>query len=93
MSCLLPTKFADTNSHTNEKEKSNLQNGLILSLYAELNPSQVNSLLNDRILAMSKTESIYRLQIYTQVMISVCEKVGNIVSKGENAGDQHFLFP
>ena len=57
--------------------------------------SCVNSLPNDKILALSKLKAFANDKFnVTKMMISVSYWVENIVGKGENAGNQHFLlFP
>ena len=52
-----------------------------------------NSLPNDKSLDMTKLKAFADNKInLAQMMISVFDRVGNIVGKGENAGYQHFLF-
>ena len=51
-----------------------------------------NSLPNDKILDMTKLKAFADDRINeAQMMISVFDGVENIVGKGENAGNQHFL--
>ena len=64
----------------------------------------VNSLPNDKILAIylkciKMQGNGSELKAFTDkkfnianMMISLCARVENIVGKGENAGDQHFLL-
>ena len=54
-----------------------------------------NSLPNDKILDVTKLKAFADDKInVAQKMISVFDRVENIVEKGENAGYQHFLlFP
>ena len=53
----------------------------------------MNSLLNDRILDVTKLKALADYKINeAQMMISVFNRVENIVEKGENAGYQHFLL-
>ena len=55
----------------------------------------INSLPNDKILDMTKLKAFADDKIIVaQIMISVFDRVENIVGKGENAGYQHFSpFP
>ena len=55
----------------------------------------VKSLPNDKILDVTRLRAFADDKIdLAQMMISVFDKVENIVGKGENAGYQHFLlFP
>ena len=55
----------------------------------------VNSLQNDKILDVTKLKAFADDKInVAQMMISVFDRVENIVEKRENAGYQHFLlFP
>ena len=55
----------------------------------------INSLPNNKILDVTKLKAFADNKInVAQVMISVFDRVENIVGKGENAGYQHFLlFP
>ena len=55
----------------------------------------VNSLPNDKILDFSKLKACADDKINVAcLIISVFDRVENIVGKGENAGNQHFLlFP
>ena len=55
----------------------------------------VNSLPIDKILNWSKLEAFaYEKFNIAKMMISVFDRIENIVGKGENAGYQHFLhFP
>ena len=57
--------------------------------------SVLNSLLNDKILDVTKVKAfIDNKNNVAQMMISIFYRVENIVGKGENAGYQHFLlFP
>ena len=53
----------------------------------------INSLPNDKILDVTKLKAFAEYNIYVgQMMISVSDRVENIVRKGENAGYQHFLL-
>ena len=55
----------------------------------------INSLPNDKILDWFKVKAIAddTLKV-VKIMIYVLDRVENIVGKGENAGNQHFLlFP
>ena len=53
----------------------------------------LNSLLNNKILHMIKLKAFEDDKItVAQMMISVFHRVENIVGKGENAGNQHFLL-
>ena len=56
---------------------------------------RVNSLPNDKTLDVTKLKAFADNKINVgQMMISVFDRVENIVGKGENAGYQHFLiFP
>ena len=52
-----------------------------------------NSLPNGKILDWSKFKAFADDKInVSEMMISFSDKVENIVGKGENAGDQHFLL-
>ena len=55
----------------------------------------INSLPNEKILNWTKLKACADdKQDVAKIMISVYDRVENIVGKGENAGDQHFLlFP
>ena len=55
----------------------------------------INSLPNDKYLDVTKLKACVEGKInVAHMMISVFDKVENIVAKGENAGNQHFLlFP
>ena len=57
--------------------------------------SNVNSLPNDKILALTKLKAFADDKlIVAKRIISVFDMAENIVGKGENAGNQHFLlFP
>ena len=57
--------------------------------------SRIDSLPNDKILDATKLKAFADDKInLVQLMISVFDRVENIVGKGENAGYQHFLlFP
>ena len=58
-------------------------------LYTEL----VSCLPNNKILNKTKSKAFADNKInVAQMMISVFDKVENIVGKGENAGYQHFLL-
>ena len=61
----------------------------------KLQISVFNSLPKHKILGMTKLEAFADDKInIAQMMISVFDRVENIVGKGENAGYQHFLlFP
>ena len=54
-----------------------------------------NSLPNDKILARSKLKAFADDKTeFSKIMNFVFDRVENIVGKGENAGNQHFLlFP
>ena len=54
-----------------------------------------NSLLKDKILALFRLKAFAdNISNIAETMISVFDKVENIVGNGENAGYQHFLlFP
>ena len=52
---------------------------------------KVNSLPNDKILAWSKLKAVADDKIDIK-MISLLERVENIVGKGENTGYKHFLL-
>ena len=56
---------------------------------------RINSLPNDKFLAWSKLKAFADDKfLVAEMMISVFDRVENIVEKGENAGYQHFLlFP
>ena len=60
-----------------------------------VNLKVTNSLPNNKILDVTKLRAIAGDKInVAQMMISVFDRVANIVGKGENAGYQHFLlFP
>ena len=64
---------------------------MYMVLYTEL----VSCLPNNKILDKTKSKAFADNKInVAQMMISVFDKVENIVGKGENAGYQHFLlFP
>ena len=55
----------------------------------------IKSLPNDKILDLSKLEAFAEDKFVTaKMVISVSNRVKNVVGKGENAGYQHFLlFP
>ena len=55
----------------------------------------IKSLLNNKILDWSKFKAFADDKLnFARIMISVSDRVENIVGKGENAGYQHFLlFP
>ena len=53
----------------------------------------LNSLPNDAILGMSKFKASSDDKFgVAEIMGFVFERLANIVGKGENAGNQHFLF-
>ena len=53
----------------------------------------VNSLPNNKMLDLYKLKAFAGVKLnFAKMMISVCDRVKNIVGKGENAGNQHFLF-
>ena len=53
----------------------------------------INSLPNDKILDVSELKAFADDRINeAKMMISVFDRVKNIVGKGENAAYQHFLF-
>ena len=53
----------------------------------------LNPLPNYKILIFSKMASIYRkFFVWLKIIEFVYEMVENIMGKGENAGDQHFLL-
>ena len=53
----------------------------------------INSLPNDKILDVTKLKAFADDKINVgQMMISVCDRLENIVRKGENASYQHFLL-
>ena len=54
--------------------------------------SKLNSLLNDKILDPSKLKAFTDKMNVTQKLNFLGGKVENMVGKGENAGDQHFLL-
>ena len=56
---------------------------------------QINSLPNDKILDWSKLKAFADDKINVNEVLKIgLGKVENVVGKGENAGDQHFLlFP
>ena len=52
------------------------------------------TLLNDKIFDMTKLKAFADDKVnVAKMMISVFDRLENIVGKGENAGYQHFLFP
>ena len=54
---------------------------------------RVNSLPHDKILDVTKLKAFAdRKTKVAKMMISVIDRVENIVGKGENAGYQHFLL-
>ena len=54
---------------------------------------EFNSLSNDKILDVTKLKAFADDKIsVAQMIISVFDRLENIVGKGENAGYQHFLF-
>ena len=53
----------------------------------------VNPLPNSKILDWSKLKALEDAKInVAEIMISLSDRVKNIVGKGENAGYQHFLL-
>ena len=68
---------------------------IMLSTQPQTNPRSLNSLPNDKTLDVTKLKAFADDKInVTQMMIPVFDRVENIVGKGENAGNQHFLlFP
>ena len=64
-------------------------------MFTNLMKTDFNSLPNDRILDWSKLKAFADDKInVTEKLKFVFERVENIVGKGENAGNQHFLlFP
>ena len=57
-------------------------------------PKGLNSSPNDRILDVTKLTAFADDKFNVAKMtISLFDRVGNTVGKGENAGHQHFVFP
>ena len=58
-----------------------------------LKKSLFNSVPNDKIFALTKLKAFADdISNVAKLMTSVCDRLRNIVGKGENAGDQYFLF-